>query len=102
MITVVSPRWMLDEVVVIVRVTLQLVNASAVSTAVSTNRISSFFIVLSFLFEYGSHGFSRRFFLSTDLTDLHGDFFSSTDLTDLTEGVISKSKIRSHCPLMRP
>ena len=50
MITVVSPRWMLDEVVVMVRVTLQLVSAIAMTVAASAEKITAFFIVLMISF----------------------------------------------------
>ena len=67
MITVVSPRWMLDEVVVIVRVTLQDDRARAPIQTASADRIITFFIVLPFfLFEYGSHGFSRNDIMFTN------------------------------------
>ena len=46
MITVVSPRWMLLLVVVIVRVTLQLVNAAA-AIAATANKVNSLFIAVS-------------------------------------------------------
>ena len=49
MITVVSPRWMLDEVVVIVRVTLQLVSTVAAPTIIRAIAAHRIFMMRAFM-----------------------------------------------------